>query len=165
MLRIRRSCITPSVATAHNLLLESAEIDSKQDLKSLMLIDAAVRIVCRGKVVTLEALTDNGLNVLQTLEGKMPADITAVREGRQLELTFPSAERALDEDSRLRQTTSFDALRMIQHAFNIAGHQSEAYLSVVFSPMTWLMALSHCQASSRKTAARTTCSILPRPYW
>lgn len=110
----------------HNLLLESAEIDSKQDLKSLMLIDAAVRIVCRGKVVTLEALTDNGLNVLQTLEGKMPSDISAARQGRQLVLTFPSAERALDEDSRLRQTSSFDALRMIQHAFNIAGHPREA---------------------------------------
>ena len=110
----------------HNLLLESAEIDSKQDLKSLMLIDAAVRIVCHGKTVTLEALTDNGRNVLQTLQDKMPADITASRDGATLSLAFPSAERALDEDSRLRQTSSFDALRMIQHAFDLSGHPREA---------------------------------------
>ena len=29
-----------------SLLLESAEIDSKQDLKSLLIVDSAVRIVC-----------------------------------------------------------------------------------------------------------------------
>lgn len=110
----------------HNLLLESAEIDSKQDLKSLMLIDAAVRIVCRGKEVRLEALTDNGLNVLQTLSGKLPADIQSQREPRTLVLTFAESGRALDEDSRLRQTSSFDALRLIQQAFDIAGHPREA---------------------------------------
>lgn len=110
----------------HNLLLESAEIDSKQDLKSLMLIDAAVRIVCRGHQVRLEALTDNGLNVLQTLESKLPTDIEANREARCLILDFPQAGRALDEDSRLRQTSSFDALRLIQHAFDCTGQPREA---------------------------------------
>ena len=110
----------------HNLLLESAEIDSKQDLKSLMLIDAAVRIVCRGKQVLLEALTDNGLNVLQTIAKAMPAGIETRRDSDSLILTFPSAERALDEDSRLRQTSSFDALRLIQQAFDTSGHPREA---------------------------------------
>ncbi|MCG7588794.1 anthranilate synthase component 1, partial [Photobacterium sp. OFAV2-7] len=110
----------------HNLLLESAEIDSKQDLKSLMLIDAAVRIVCRDKQVRLEALTDNGLNVLQTIEQALAADIQSRRENDCLILDFPSAERTLDEDSRLRQTSSFDALRMIQHAFDTSGHPREA---------------------------------------
>ncbi|WP_299014382.1 anthranilate synthase component 1 [uncultured Photobacterium sp.] len=110
----------------HSLLLESAEIDSKQDLKSLMLIDAAVRIVCRGKQVRLEALTDNGLNVLQTIEQAIPSKIRPQRESHCLILNFPSAERALDEDSRLRQLSSFDALRMIQHAFDTSGHPREA---------------------------------------
>ncbi|MGF1726559.1 anthranilate synthase component 1 [Photobacterium nomapromontoriensis] len=110
----------------HNLLLESAEVDSKQDLKSLMLIDAAVRIVCRGKQVRLEALTDNGLNVLQTLEPTIGTEIKVQRDSTCLILDFPTAERTLDEDSRLRQTSSFDALRMIQHAFDITGHPREA---------------------------------------
>lgn len=110
----------------HNLLLESAEIDSKQDLKSLMLIDAAVRIVCRDKEVRLEALTDNGLNVLQTLEQKLTGNIRAERESHCLILNFPAAGRDLDEDSRLRQLSSFDALRMIQHAFDTSDHPREA---------------------------------------
>ncbi len=42
----------------NSLLLESAEIDSKENLKSLLLIDAAVRIVCRGHDVEFEALTE-----------------------------------------------------------------------------------------------------------
>ncbi|MGF1686452.1 anthranilate synthase component 1 [Photobacterium japonica] len=110
----------------HNLLLESAEIDSKQDLKSLMLIDAAVRIVCRGKQVRLEALTDNGLNVLQTLENEIADGIAVQREKACLILHFPTAERALDEDSRLREPSSFDALRMIQHAFDLTSQPREA---------------------------------------
>ncbi|PSV43370.1 anthranilate synthase component 1 [Photobacterium indicum] len=114
----------------HNLLLESAEVDSKQDLQSLMLVDAAVRIVCRGKEVRLEALTDNGLCVLQTIENVVTnnttTDITVEREARCLVLHFPTAERTLDEDSRLRQTSSFDALRMIQHAFDTSTHPREA---------------------------------------
>lgn len=111
---------------SHNLLLESAEVDSKQDLKSLMLIDAAVRIVCRGTEVRLEALTDNGLSVLQTIETAISDDISTERESRCLVMNFATAERAVDEDSRLRQTSSFDALRMIQHAFNTSGHPQEA---------------------------------------
>ncbi|WP_281222169.1 anthranilate synthase component 1 [Photobacterium sanguinicancri] len=110
----------------HNLLLESAEVDSKQDLKSLMLIDAAVRIVCRGPEVQLEALTDNGLNVLQTIEHNIPDTVGRQRTSNSLTLTFPTAERALDEDSRLRQASSFDALRMVQHAFDTSGHPQEA---------------------------------------
>ncbi|UXI02216.1 anthranilate synthase component 1 [Photobacterium sp. TY1-4] len=110
----------------HNLLLESAEIDSKEDLKSLMLIDAAVRIVCRGHQVRLEALSDNGQNVLNTIAKALPVDVRHQRDAQCLTLDFPSAERHLDEDSRLRQTSSFDALRLIQHTFNTQGHPREA---------------------------------------
>ena len=41
-------------------MLESAEIDKKHQLKSLLLIDAAVKIVCHGKQVTFTPLTVNG---------------------------------------------------------------------------------------------------------
>lgn len=43
-----------------SLLLESAEIDSKQNLKSLLIVDSAVRIVCFGHTVSMHALTNNG---------------------------------------------------------------------------------------------------------
>ena len=45
---------------AHSLLLESAEIDKKHQLKSLLLTDAAVKIICNGNQVCFEALSLNG---------------------------------------------------------------------------------------------------------
>ncbi|MCG7496070.1 anthranilate synthase component 1 [Vibrio sp. Of7-15] len=105
----------------YSLLLESAEIDSKQDLQSLMLVDAAVRIVCFGSTVTFEALSDNGANVLQTLVQKIPHTIQVTQQESTLSLTFPDINQDLDEDSRLRQPSSFDALRFVQHAFDLAG--------------------------------------------
>ena len=50
-----------------SLLLESAEIDSKQNLKSLLIVDSAVRIVCYGHEVTMTALTENGQHLLAHL--------------------------------------------------------------------------------------------------
>ena len=53
--------------TAHTLLLESAEIDSKDNLKSIMLLDACVRFECIGLTVTAQALNVNGTQVLNML--------------------------------------------------------------------------------------------------
>lgn len=39
------------------LLLESADIDSKDDLKSLLLVDSALRITATGDTVTIQSLT------------------------------------------------------------------------------------------------------------
>ncbi|WP_087019811.1 anthranilate synthase component 1 [Thaumasiovibrio subtropicus] len=110
----------------YNLLLESAEIDSKQDLKSLMLIDAAVRIVCRGKTVTLEALSDNGFNVLSHLHGQADNTTVASFDKKTLVLTYPEPDKALDEDSRLRQPSPFDALRLIRESFKLDSHPENA---------------------------------------
>ena len=40
----------------NSMLLESAEIDSKNSLKSLIMVNAAVKLVCRGQQVTVKAL-------------------------------------------------------------------------------------------------------------
>ena len=42
------------------LLLESADIDSKDDLKSLLLVDSALRITALGDTVTIQSLSGNG---------------------------------------------------------------------------------------------------------
>ena len=52
---------------ANALLLESAEIDSKDDLQSLLMVDAAMRLVCKGNQVICTALTKNGESVLPLL--------------------------------------------------------------------------------------------------
>ncbi len=108
------------------LLLESAEIDSKQNLKSLMIVDAAVRIVCYANRVTLTALTDNGCQLLDTLSANISAAVARERSASVLTLTFPDADRSVDEDSRLREASPFDALRLIQHSFDLSGHEEHA---------------------------------------
>ena len=44
----------------NNLLLESVEIDSKAGTQSLLLVDACLRIECRGRAVQVRPLGDNG---------------------------------------------------------------------------------------------------------
>ena len=51
--------------TDNNLLLESAEIDKKHQLKSLLLTDTALKITCHGNLVTFEALSKNGQTALE----------------------------------------------------------------------------------------------------
>ncbi len=103
------------------LLLESAEIESKQNLKSLMIIDSAVRIVCYGNVVTLTALTDNGRQLLDTIKHNVTQVVSVEHTTSSLTLTFPAPDRHVDEDSRLREASAFDALRLVQHSFDLTG--------------------------------------------
>lgn len=117
----------------YSLLLESAEIESKKNIQSLMLIDAAVRIVCHGQEVELQAITQNGINLLNALEAhfkKAPLknkkhNVSATRNKTSLFLyvdnTASSLDKneCLDEDARLCQPSSLDALRVIQQAFQL----------------------------------------------
>lgn len=108
------------------LLLESAEIDSKQDLKSLLLVDAAVRITCFGHVVTFHALTDNGQQLIEHLQRNIKTDIEHQLQQNTLTLQFQAPCDTLDEDSRLREASSFDALRLVQHSFDLRHHDKHA---------------------------------------
>ncbi|WP_159738427.1 anthranilate synthase component 1 [Vibrio atypicus] len=117
-----------------SLLLESAEIDSKQDLKSLLIVDSAVRIVCFGHTVTMTALTDNGKNLLAHLSENIQDDVKQSFSGDALTLTFEAPCDTLDEDSRLREASSFDALRLVQHSFDISEqHKHAVFLGGLFA--------------------------------
>ncbi len=108
------------------LLLESAEIDSKQNLKSLMIVDSAVRIVCQGQQVTFTALSDNGQSALAVLSERAAPEHIVACEERTLTLQFSAANDALDEDTRLQQSSSFDALRLVQHSFDLSEHDKHS---------------------------------------
>lgn len=110
----------------NSLLLESADIDSKENLKSMLLIDAAVRITCYGHDVELEALTANGTQVLQRVRNNLASDIACSGDDQRLKLHFEQPNTELDEDSRLREASSFDALRIIQHSYDLKGHDDFA---------------------------------------
>ncbi|MDP2571437.1 anthranilate synthase component 1 [Vibrio penaeicida] len=103
----------------NSLLLESAEIDSKENLSSWLLVDAAVRIVCRGHQVVYEALTENGRHLIKRLSTNLHHDVEYVLSDDSLVLDFEEPDANLDEDSRLREASSFDALRLVQHSYDL----------------------------------------------
>ncbi|MAA96196.1 MAG: anthranilate synthase component I, partial [Rheinheimera sp.] len=97
------------------VLLESAEIDSKDNLKSLMLIDAALRIECNGMQVNVTALSQNGTTLLPFLADKLANLARVSQSNTTLTLSFSQPDPLLDEVSRLVQPNPFSVLRVIQH--------------------------------------------------
>ena len=83
------------------LLLESADIDSKDDLKSLLLVDSALRITALGDTVTIHAFSANGTALLELLDSALPSGIDNQRQPNSRVLTFPPVSALLDEDARL----------------------------------------------------------------
>jgi len=106
----------------NNLLLESAEIDRKHLLKSLLLTDAALKIVCNGNTVTFTALTLNGQAALkfaaaqlkQLPQEKQEATLTLSDDKQQLTALFKDIPTELDEKARLMAVNPFEALRLFQ---------------------------------------------------
>ena len=101
------------------LLLESAEISSKDNLKSLMLINSAVTFQCDGQSVSCQALNNNGLAIVNylyeifTTTEEYKAACTAVlnTEQARLNLQFIINNDNINEDQRLKQVNSFEVLR------------------------------------------------------
>nr|WP_282437140.1 anthranilate synthase component 1 [Vibrio amylolyticus] len=117
-----------------SLLLESAEIDSKQNLKSMLLIDSAVRIICYGHEVTFQALTANGQSLIKHIHANVKEEIESAFSPEKLVLTFKQACDTIDEDSRLREPSSFDALRLVQHSYkNNPEEKLELFLAGLFA--------------------------------
>ena len=120
----------------HTLLLDSAEIQSKNSLKSLLFAQSALHIFCEGQRVNFQALTANGKAVLPLIEQVLnqlnPAPICKFfAESDRLQADFPVLNEALDEDSKLKTTTIFDGLRSVSQLFVDAV--SPVYLGGLFS--------------------------------
>lgn len=98
----------------NNLLLESVEIDSKAGKQSLLLVDACLRIECRGRTVRVRNLNDNGVQLQRLLSERLSTVIKQSEVAGELQLDFPASDRALDEDSRLKGTSVLDVLRTLQ---------------------------------------------------
>ncbi|WP_324722581.1 anthranilate synthase component 1 [Lelliottia sp. JS-SCA-14] len=108
------------------LLLESADIDSKDDLKSLLLVDSALRITALGDTVTIKALSENGAALLPLLDAALPAGIENERHPETRILHFPPVSQLLDEDARLCSLSVFDAFRLLQNLVDVPEDEREA---------------------------------------
>lgn len=117
------------------LLLESAEIDSKDDLQSLLMVDAALRMECQGNRVEVRALTGNGASVLPLFATHAP-DGLHVKERTDTSVTMvcDEADGELDEDSRLKAASVMDALRIVINKITpIRQHPHAIFLGGVFA--------------------------------
>lgn len=120
--------------TVNNLLFDSAEIESKAHLKSLMLIDGCMKITCRGLVVNFEALTDNGKDLLTFIAPQFSTQLISGQSATQLQLTFPKSDSSGDEDQRLKSASPVDALRCIVDKIKKQStHNQALFLGGVFA--------------------------------
>ncbi|MFC0225854.1 anthranilate synthase component 1 [Serratia aquatilis] len=110
------------------LLLDSAEINSKQNLKSLLIVDSALRITALGHKVDIQALTVNGATLLPLLDEALPHEVQIQVRPNGRELTFPAIDAIQDEDTRLRSLSVFDALRTLLTLVDAPLEQREAML-------------------------------------
>ncbi len=119
----------------NNLLLESAEIDQKHLLKSLLLTDAALKIVCNGNTITFTALTDNGQIALQFAAKQLQsvADLAFSNDKLQLIASFDKIPTELDEKSRLMAVNPFESLRLFKNIKNTTGHHFAIFLAGAFA--------------------------------
>ena len=119
----------------NNLLLESAEIDKKHLLKSLLLTDAALKIVCNSNIVTYTALTINGQAALQFAATQLqPHAAVIISENKQsLTATFANIPTELDEKSRLMAVNPFESLRLFNRIENSNNHHFAIFLGGVFA--------------------------------
>ena len=117
----------------NSLLLESAEIDSKDSVKSLILVDAAIRIECQGDVVTLHAQSNNGRQLLPYLaEHVEHCSVNLQTDSLTLHYHAPASD--LDEYTRLTSDNAFSALRTcINNIKSTTTHPFALFLGGVFA--------------------------------
>ncbi len=119
----------------NNLLLESAEIDQKHLLKSLLLVDAALKIICNGNTVTFNALTLNGQAALQFAFSQLQphAKLTLSDNKQILTAIFSDIPAELDEKARLMAINPFESLRLFQRIKNSNNHHFAIFIGGAFA--------------------------------
>ncbi len=111
----------------HQVLLESAEIDSKDALKSLLLSDAALKVVAKDQKVSLIPLTPNGQTVLNYLKGRFEQldSVSVTETNKVVTVAISPSTELLDEAQKLKATTVFSVLRTL--LADIEATSTQAY--------------------------------------
>jgi anthranilate synthase component I len=109
----------------YSLLLESAEIDSKDNLKSLLLVDAALRLECNDQRVSITAVSSNGLSLLPYLADKLRDDAELSLTENNLNVMYQRPALLLEENARLQAPNPFSVLRTLQR--ELSCHSDEPF--------------------------------------
>ena len=121
----------------NTVLLESADIASKQHLTTIAVLAASTQITCSGDSVTLKALdTTDGPQALKAVAQELSSAVTCQSDS-ELVLHLPSvAEDSAEEHARLRERSTMEPLRILTdqvvahpHLPLVAGAVAFDYLS------------------------------------
>ena len=98
----------------NTVLLESADIASKQHLTTIAVLAASAQITCTGDSVTLKALdTTDGPQALKAVAQYLSSAVTRQSDS-ELVLHLPSvAEDSAEEHARLRERSTMEPLRIL----------------------------------------------------
>ena len=98
----------------NTVLLESADIASKQHLTTIAVLAASAQITCSGDSVTLKALdTTDGPQALKAVAQELSSAVTH-QSDTELVLHLPSvAEDSAEEHARLRERSTMEPLRIL----------------------------------------------------
>ena len=98
----------------NTVLLESADIASKQHLTTIAVLAASAQITCTGDTVTLKALdTTDGPQALKAVAQELSPAVTRQSDS-ELVLHLPSvAEYSAEEHARLRERSTMEPLRIL----------------------------------------------------
>ncbi|QJC31137.1 anthranilate synthase component 1 [Enterobacteriaceae endosymbiont of Macroplea mutica] len=97
----------------NTLLLESADIIYKNNLKSLLIIDSSIRIYAYKNIVYIDSFSHNGDALLLLLDKRLPQNIINSKTSNHRILKFPKNNTFIDEDKRLKEQSVLDILRLI----------------------------------------------------
>lgn len=101
------------------LLLESAEIESKDSVESLLIVRSAVKIKCESGRVIFTALTENGLGLLLALRHYFCDLITLIEvTDQQFQFICPLLDTNIDEEEKLHTFTPFEGLRAVMRCYS-----------------------------------------------
>ena len=106
--------VQDSSRPTNTVLLESADIASKQHLTTIAVLAASAQITCTGDTVTLKALdTTDGPQALKAVAQELSSAITH-QSDTELVLHLPSvAEDSAEEHARLRERSTMEPLRIL----------------------------------------------------
>ncbi len=129
--------LNQAFSLTNNMLLESSEIESKENVKSILLLKAALRIQCDNNQLVLQALTENGKQALEILASQLKADesLTVIcHEESVLAVKINPAPAEYDQDKKLKQTSPVSTLRKIKNGFeSLSDPNFSIFLGGVFA--------------------------------
>ncbi|WP_067782828.1 anthranilate synthase component 1 [Actinomyces vulturis] len=100
------------------VVLDSADIASKQSLTSIAVLDSTVRLTCRGPKVIVDAVgsSDDSSSSIHRLANELAEHVVEQSDTRLILHIDSVKESEMDERSRLKSLSTLAPLRLLAHA-------------------------------------------------